>query len=115
AYSFAADSGYHTIMMRTADKLVTLDSVYLRPYHKLVLSADLTPGTAPYAKEAERKDYLSTRERNNLHGYLLQVEQNFGSDLAYLKQGRRVLRVEDNPARSNHYYSATKSVLAGPF
>ncbi|MBF8965137.1 carboxypeptidase-like regulatory domain-containing protein [Pontibacter sp. FD36] len=115
AYSFAADSGYHTIVMRTADKLVTLDSVYLRPYHKLVLSADLTPGTVPYAKEAERKDYLSTRERNNLHGYLMQVEHNFGSDLAYLKQGRRVLRIEDNPARNNHYYSATKSVLAGPF
>ncbi|WP_299708314.1 carboxypeptidase-like regulatory domain-containing protein [uncultured Pontibacter sp.] len=115
AYSFAADSGYHTIVMRTADKLVTLDSVYLRPYHKLVLSADLTPTAVPYAKEAEKKNYLSTRERNNLHSYLLQVEQNFGNDLAYLKQGRRVLRIQDNPNRNNYYYSATKSLLAGPF
>ncbi|MBX0332898.1 carboxypeptidase-like regulatory domain-containing protein [Pontibacter sp. HSC-14F20] len=115
AYSFAADSGYHTIMMRTTDKLIKLDSVYLRPYHKLVLSADITKSDVPYAAKAEKENVLSTRERNNLHGYLLQVEQNFDSDLAYLKQGRRVLGIQDNPARNNHYYSATKSLLAGPF
>ncbi|MDO6392316.1 carboxypeptidase-like regulatory domain-containing protein [Pontibacter sp. BT731] len=115
AYSFAADSGYHAIVMRTADKLITLDSVYLRPYHKLVLSADLTQAAVPYAKEAERENYLSARERNNLHGYLLQVEQNFGSDLAYLKQGRRVLHMQDNPSQNNYYYSSKRALLAGPF
>ncbi|SIT82388.1 carboxypeptidase-like regulatory domain-containing protein [Pontibacter indicus] len=115
AYSFAADSGYHTIVMRTADKLVTLDSVYLRPYHKLVLSADLTQATVPYAKEAERKDYLSARERNNLHGYLLEVEQNFGSDLAYLKQGPRVLHLQDGRFQNNYYHSSKIALLTGPY
>lgn len=115
AYSFAADSGYHTIQLRTAEKLITLDSVYLRPYHKLVLSADITASAAPYVAKAE-KNMLTPRERNNLYGYLLQVEQNFGSDLVYLKQGRRVLQIPGGFVRNSYNHSPNnRAVLVGPF
>ena len=115
AYSFAADSGYHTILLRTADKLITLDSVYLRPYHKLVLSVDITEPSVPYVAKAEKKNFLTNRERNSLYGYLLQVEQNFGSDLAYLKQGRKVQHIPGGYVRNPHGYTSAKAVLVGPF
>ncbi|MHC2990791.1 hypothetical protein OB13_04045 [Pontibacter sp. HJ8] len=114
AYSFAADSGYHTLTLRTTDQLITLDSVYFRPYHRLVLSVDITK-PAPYVA-ATNKKYLPAHEWNNLNNYLLQVEQNFDTDLAYLKQGRRVLQLPGGNGRNyGNSYTSDRGVLVGPF
>ncbi|MBD2767433.1 carboxypeptidase-like regulatory domain-containing protein [Hymenobacter sp. BT664] len=39
-YTVVADSGHHTLSIRTATRLITLRDVYLRPLHKLTLSID---------------------------------------------------------------------------
>ncbi|MDO7874269.1 carboxypeptidase-like regulatory domain-containing protein [Hymenobacter sp. ASUV-10] len=40
-YTVVADSGFHTISIRTATRLVTLHGVYLRHLHKLTFSVDV--------------------------------------------------------------------------
>ncbi|WP_162055448.1 carboxypeptidase-like regulatory domain-containing protein [Pontibacter pamirensis] len=115
AYAFAADSGYHTIKLRTSDKLVTLDSVYLQHKRKFVVSADITEDDNPFAHEAE-KNKLSAAEQQNLYRYLFYVEQQDRENTAYLKQGNRVhLLVKNNYNRLPHYFQRGQSLLAGPF
>jgi hypothetical protein len=115
AYAFAADSGYHTIKLRTSDKLVTLDSIYLQHKHKLIVSADITAGDNSFTREA-KKDKLSAAEQHNLYRYLFYVEQQDRESTAYLKQGNRVhLLVRNNYNSLQHYFQRGHSLLAGPF
>ncbi|MFD2245325.1 carboxypeptidase-like regulatory domain-containing protein [Pontibacter ruber] len=113
AYAFAADSGYHNIKLRTADKLITLDSVYLKHKYKLVLSADITGAQNPIAKAAE-KYRLSDQERSNLYRYLFYVEHKPRDYSAYLKQGNRVSllaeKFTDHPV-----YHPEGALLVGPY
>ncbi|QZE15270.1 hypothetical protein K4L44_05405 [Halosquirtibacter laminarini] len=39
-YSFRVDSGYHQIKLRTATHLITVDSLYFKPYQRLLFSLD---------------------------------------------------------------------------
>ncbi|MFC6997276.1 carboxypeptidase-like regulatory domain-containing protein [Rufibacter roseus] len=116
AYSFPADSGYHTIKLRTDQYLITLDSVFFMAKQKLVLSVDQNK-MYQWRANAE-KHQLSTQERKNLSNYLLPVEQNFYGGIIYLHQGNRVQLL---PARPDYYRTNTSrtqrypTLLAGPF
>lgn len=117
AYAFAADSGYHTLRLRTADKLITLDSIYLRHRHRLVVSADITAAGNPYARQAE-KGTLSAAEQSFLYKHLLLVEHRYSDTAAYLQQGNRVHLLENTLGnlQANYYRRrARTTLLAGPF
>jgi len=115
AYAFAADSGYHTVKLRTADKLITLDSLYLPHRRKLIVSADITAANNPFAKAAQ-KGALSTYEQNVLSGYLFQVEQSPNNSTAYLKQGNRLHLLQSNNNRQFYYNARPEQLLlTGPF
>ncbi|MBF9219471.1 carboxypeptidase-like regulatory domain-containing protein [Hymenobacter ruricola] len=50
-YTAVADSGFHTLSIRTATRFVTLRDVYLRPLHKLTLSIDVNRPCAELSVE----------------------------------------------------------------
>ncbi|MBC5994457.1 carboxypeptidase-like regulatory domain-containing protein [Pontibacter cellulosilyticus] len=114
AYAFAADSGYHTLKLRTTDKLITLDSVYLQHKHRLIISADITAAGNPYAQAAE-KGKLSEGERRKLYGYLFYAAQNYDDNTAYFKQGNRIHLLEKRPHSFYSYQKEEKKFLMGPF
>ncbi|PIQ21508.1 MAG: hypothetical protein COW65_08655, partial [Cytophagales bacterium CG18_big_fil_WC_8_21_14_2_50_42_9] len=116
AYAFAADSGYHTVKLRTTNKLIILDSLYLPHKCKLIVSADITAANNPFAQAAQ-KGALSSYEQNVLSGYLFQVEQNPNNTTAYLKQGNRIHLLQGNNTNQQIYYHSRPEqlLLTGPF
>jgi TonB-dependent SusC/RagA subfamily outer membrane receptor len=103
-YVAVADSGHHTLSVRTANRLITLRDVYLRAQYKLTLSLDPNHPCAELTVE-KRPATLRPDELLDLRRTLLAVE---GQVPSTLRQGP-VLR----PLR-NDYYGAPL-VLAGPF
>ncbi|MER2999238.1 carboxypeptidase-like regulatory domain-containing protein [Pontibacter populi] len=114
AYAFAADSGYHNIKIRTATKLITLDSVYLQHQHKLIVSADISAADNTMVKPAERWK-LSDYERRTLSKYLLHVTYKIGDYASYLKQGNKLLLLSDKT--TGYYYNRNheRTLFVGPF
>ncbi|HEX8657075.1 MAG TPA: hypothetical protein VF690_06055, partial [Hymenobacter sp.] len=60
-YAVVADSGHHTLSIRTATRLITLRDVYLRPLHKLTLSIDPNRPCRELSVE-KRPSYLTPSE-----------------------------------------------------
>ncbi|WP_210463396.1 carboxypeptidase-like regulatory domain-containing protein [Rufibacter roseolus] len=114
-YSFPADSGYHSLKLRTAKHFLELDSVYLKQGQKLILSID--QNKMPALLEKAEAGYLSQSEQGVLSQYLVPVEQNFHTGLTFLKQGKTVQYLPNSPSlrtfnRSNQW---DKILLTGPF
>ncbi|WP_400190723.1 carboxypeptidase-like regulatory domain-containing protein [Hymenobacter sp. B81] len=103
-YSFVADSGYHTVSIRTARHLVTLRDVYLRHLHKLTLSIDVNQRCQELAVES-RPVFLA-QEQFTLSRSLLMVDDHVPIG-TLLRQGNR-LQALAQPA-----YGRPR--LAGPF
>lgn len=102
-YTALADSGVHTLSVRTPDRLVTLRGVYLRPLHKLTLSLDVNQPCAELTVE-KRPAGLLPDELLTLRRTVLAVAEN---DPATVRQGPQ-LRPLDYHARSGGLW------LAGP-
>lgn len=115
-YAFPADSGYHTVKLRTAQQLITLEKVYFRPHHKLTLSID---PTKVWGSATPRPQLMQGRERTNLNRYLFSINRNFNKDIAYLKQGSQVqvLPHYSWENRRGQWYGGQNQgrILAGPF
>jgi TonB-dependent SusC/RagA subfamily outer membrane receptor len=103
-YVAVADSGHHTLSVRTRNRLITLRDVYLRPQHKLTLGLDPNHACAELTVEA--------RPATLLPGELLALSRTVlavaGQVPATVRQGP-VLR----PLRASYYGAAL--ALAGPF
>ncbi|MBO2010280.1 carboxypeptidase-like regulatory domain-containing protein [Hymenobacter negativus] len=106
-YTVVADSGHHTLSVRTATRLVTLRDVYLRPLHKLTLSIDVNRKCHELSVE-KRDPQLSSSELLGLQRALVIVD-NTPLANATLRQGR-VLR----PFTQNNYRYGNSRV-SGPF
>jgi TonB-dependent SusC/RagA subfamily outer membrane receptor len=104
-YTAVADSGFHTVSIRTSRQLVTLREVYLKHLHKLTFSIDVNHPCAELTVEP-RPAALLPDELLTLRRSLLAVT---GYPDATLRQGP-VLR----PLGGN-YYSTANLRLAGPF
>jgi len=79
-YSFSIDSGYHQVELRTTNKTFTIDSLYINPYKKLILSLDYDSIQAKNVKFFESPDKLTETEKQNLYKYIfpyLRVNSNF--------------------------------------
>ncbi|TPE42150.1 carboxypeptidase-like regulatory domain-containing protein [Pontibacter mangrovi] len=114
AYAFAADSGYHTLKLRTADKLITLDSLYLQHKKRLVVSADITAATNTFAQPAN-KLALTSDEQRRLFRYLFFVEKAYDEPTSYLKQDSRIQLLESNPRQTYYYQRGEQRLMVGPF
>jgi hypothetical protein len=104
-YTVVADSGYHTLSIRTANRLVTLRDVYLRPLHKLTLSIDVNRPCRELSVE-RRPSSLSPTELLGLRRTLVLLDNPLLTTTT-LRQGR-LLR----PLRQGYYAS---SCVGGPF
>ena len=90
-YALVADSGYHTLAVRTATRLITLRGVYLRPMHKLTVSLDLNH-PRPDMMVEERPLTFTNLEQAELNRTLLPVSVADlpPSALPTLRQGTRL-------------------------
>ncbi len=109
-YSFHVDSGYHSLQIRTRTLTIKLDSVYLKPHKKLILSIDpgsfyqpgkqkhapvlVRPATAELRKQAQIDtvaSQLSASELAVLNAYTMPVRWNFThSDYIYVRQNKQL-------------------------
>jgi TonB-dependent SusC/RagA subfamily outer membrane receptor len=126
AYTMVADSGHHTLSIRTRDRLLTLDDVYLRPLHKLTLSLDVNHPCTELRVEKRTPD-LDEAELQQLRRSLVLLDTEGNPSFSTLRQGPR-LRVP-RPAggyqngysgsyqsgNRAYYGSSGRLQLAGPF
>jgi TonB-dependent SusC/RagA subfamily outer membrane receptor len=113
AYTMVADSGHHSLSIRTRDRLITLDDVYLRPLHKLTLSLDLNHPCTELRVE-KRKPELAPDELQQLSRSLVLVDTENNPSFATLRQGPR-LRVLHAQGYQSGYGGYGRLQLAGPF
>ncbi|MFD2718926.1 carboxypeptidase-like regulatory domain-containing protein [Hymenobacter monticola] len=104
-YTMLADSGFHTISVRTATRFVTLREVYLRPLHKLTLSIDVNHPCAELSVE-KRQPTLAPSELLGLQRSLV-VLDGTGLAATTLRQGPAL-----RPPTRLHYRDA---MVSGPF
>lgn len=108
-YAFPVFSGYRQVKLRTARHLISLDSVYLQPYHRLTLSTDVTR----LQQKPEIKQELSKREHAHLNQFLFRVQAPQGST-SYLKQEDHIQVLPQLPAYYRYNTAAQQSLLVGP-
>ncbi|MBF9142640.1 carboxypeptidase-like regulatory domain-containing protein [Hymenobacter properus] len=104
-YTVVADSGFHTISVRTATRFVRLREVYLRPLHKLTLSIDVNHPCAELSVETRRPE-LAPAELLGLQRSVVVLDGTFLA-AATLRQGPTL-----RPLTRSYYREA---VVSGPF
>ncbi|MGY2132346.1 carboxypeptidase-like regulatory domain-containing protein [Hymenobacter sp. HD11105] len=113
-YALVADSGYHTLAVRTATRLITLRGVYLRPMHKLTISLDLNYPRPDMTVE-ERPATFTPLEQTELNRRLLPVSIANLPPGAWptLRQGARLQVLTYQHRSQQDYQNAVW--LGGPF
>ncbi|MCA8830614.1 carboxypeptidase-like regulatory domain-containing protein [Hymenobacter pini] len=120
-FALVADSGRHTVAIRTPTRRITLRDVYLRPLHKLTLSID--PNHPCHELTVEKPGPVTPREEQELSRFLLLVERNGPAERVLLRQGNRLQALGTGrpllPGRPQvpYGYRANDDLLfrAGPF
>ncbi len=112
-FSFEADTGKHTIALRTQKQLITIKDVELKNYHKLLLFLNLNHQNASERIEVKKMPkYLSKEEVENVFSYCLPI-----ADLGLSYRDMQSLFVYQNntsyDTTSYHVYS--KLDWIGPF
>ncbi|WP_217605944.1 alpha-2-macroglobulin family protein [Chitinophaga sp. GbtcB8] len=105
-YSFRVKEGWHNIRLRTADKLITLDSIWITPAEKTVISVD-EYAQAKNISIKKMPDTLTNYEKALWSKYMLLIENNFYDGFAYLRH------YPDFYLLGQNSYNAP--YLAGPF
>ncbi|QIX59972.1 TonB-dependent receptor plug domain-containing protein [Hymenobacter sp. BT18] len=117
-FALVADSGYHTITVRTPTQRISLREVYLRPLHKLILSLD--PNHPCRELTVEIPGPLSETEREELARFLVLIDRNSYQEQVLLRQGRRLQVLGTGqpyqPNRPYQYYRQNELLhVGGPF
>ena len=106
-YSFPADSGWHSLRIRTAHKRLRIDSLFVRKGEKLVCSFD-TRLPHKHQKVDSVGSELTYSELEVLNNYLMPFRNNFGDSYDYLVQGKRVFLLNTPEwGRNKNYNSRT--------
>ncbi|WP_375437164.1 carboxypeptidase-like regulatory domain-containing protein [uncultured Hymenobacter sp.] len=87
-FALVADSGQHTVAIRTPNRLVTLRGVYLRHLHKLTLSID--PNRTCHELTVEKRGPLTELEQQELQRFLILVDRSQVGERVLLRQGNRL-------------------------
>ncbi|MGV8090770.1 MAG: carboxypeptidase-like regulatory domain-containing protein [Mangrovibacterium sp.] len=106
-YSFAVDSGYHQIKLRTSTKSITIDSLFFHPEKKLIFSLNENVPLRN-VRIQEAKSGLSASEQQVFYRYIFPYRNTFGGRYAFLEQkdGIEFLKQESPAGKQYH--------LAGP-
>ncbi|WP_206983647.1 carboxypeptidase-like regulatory domain-containing protein [Hymenobacter telluris] len=124
-FALVADSGRHTVAIRTPNRLITLRDVYLRHQHKLTLGID--PNQPCHELTVEKRGPLSPQELQELQRFLVLVDKNQLDERVLLRQGNRLQPLgagrpvaSRNSGTSYSYtsynrYDRTTYHLGGPF
>ncbi|HEY1164440.1 MAG TPA: carboxypeptidase-like regulatory domain-containing protein [Chitinophaga sp.] len=107
-YSFRVSAGKHSIRLRTSDKLITIDSVWIAKGMKTFLSVDVNKPDN-HAQIAKMPEALTKYETQLWSKYMLVIHNNFGENFAYIRQDPDYILL--NGGNTSHPYS----ILAGPF
>ena len=94
-YSFAIMPGLMQIGIRTKDKFIELDSLYIQPNYKHDISIDLNnlPAKAVIKKVP---NYYSIAEMQLLEYSLWQMQNDYANNTAYLWQGTSLVKMQGN-------------------
>ncbi|HEX8427990.1 carboxypeptidase-like regulatory domain-containing protein [Hymenobacter sp.] len=124
-FALVADSGQHTVAIRTPNRLVTLRGVYLRHQHKLTLSID--PHRPCHELTVEKRGLLTPTEVQELQRYLLLIDRSAVDERVLLRQGNRLqplgagrpLAANSGAGQRYDYtsygHNSNQTYLAGPF
>lgn len=83
-YSFNIREGYHQIKLRTAEKLITIDSLFFPENKKLIFSIDQSISKKGIEIK-EVKNELSKQEQKSLYNYIFPYRNNFNNRFAYIQ------------------------------
>lgn len=111
-YSFRAGPGNHSIRIRTADRMISLDSLWLEKGLKTIVGINIDTTTNKKIKVRAMPDTLSNHEKMLWSRYMILVENTFQHDFAYIEQNNNLFLL-NNPA--NEKFSLRQMILAGPF
>jgi len=107
-YSFRVPAGQHSIRLRTRDKLITIDSVWIAKGMKTFLSVDVNKPDN-HVQITKMPEALTKYETQLWNKYMLIINNNFGENFAYVQQYPDYILL--NGQNTSHPYS----ILAGPF
>ena len=106
-YSFAVDSGYHQLKLRTTFREITMDSVYFEKGKKLIFSID-EDSQNPIIKTKKVEAKLSDYEKRLLYKYIVPYRNNFGEHYATIGQ-------QGNIQLLNPKSKYKRDLIAGPY
>ncbi|HWK02543.1 MAG TPA: alpha-2-macroglobulin family protein [Puia sp.] len=109
-YSFYISPGWHSLRLRTPNRMIRLDSLRVQEGVKTFICIDAD--TANKAAHIEKMpDSLTNQEKALWSRYMILVENNFGEKFASISQDNRVFLLNGH-FESASYYSQT--FLTGP-
>ncbi|MBN1952842.1 MAG: carboxypeptidase-like regulatory domain-containing protein [Bacteroidales bacterium] len=106
-YSFMAFSGYHRVKIRTLNKIITVDSVWVERGMKTIMSVDLE-SKHPLVRMEKAENKLSDAEKRALYPYFFPYRNNFGENLAYIEQFGKIQLL--NPSLKSY----PRDMIGGP-
>jgi len=118
-YSFRARPGYHRVELRTSDRLIRLDSLYIPAHRKLIFSLGDSVQSRK-VKITPMPDALTADEKSNLYRYIFPYKYDFSNQFSFLQQGKEVFllqsqRNEYSLTGTQHYEpSYWGTYMAGP-
>ncbi|HTD99574.1 MAG TPA: alpha-2-macroglobulin family protein [Mucilaginibacter sp.] len=101
-YSFMVAPGRHSLRFRTSHRNIKLDSVYVEPSKKLILSLN-----ADYLPSTKVSDTLGRYEAELINKYMITMIDNFDQKMALIKQNDHILFL-------NPQFATRRNILAGP-
>lgn len=110
-YSFATDTAYHTLRIRTSSDLITLDSVKVKPNVKTIFSIDPTKYKGKGMLIKPLTDSLTKKERADLYSYIMKVDMpKDKTQFGYLERGQDLGQYVNLNSISNAGYDGSKTV-----
>lgn len=106
-YSFETDTtGYKQVVIRTQNKMIVIDSLQFKPYHKTIFSIDLQNKMEQVTVQ-ERPDTLTAQEISDYSNYIIQLNEIYTSSAhrflsTWDKKG--IFRIQNNGYNSNYRY-----------
>jgi TonB-dependent SusC/RagA subfamily outer membrane receptor len=110
-FALVADSGRHTVAIRTPNRLITLRDVYLRHLHKLTLGID--PNRPCHELTVEKRGPLGAQELQELQRFLVLVDKNQLDERVLLRQGNRLQPLGAGRPVTSRSHNTTSYSYAG--
>ena len=108
-YAFPVSAGMHHLRIRTMDRLISLEKIWVKGGHKTFIGIN-TALRDPRLTITRQKPVLSNMEKYNLTRYMILLDQNVSGTLAYVRTHNNIHLL--NMGTNFHQYA--HSFLVGP-